>query len=415
MANKLVDATQLDADLTSVADAIREKGGTSEELTFPGGFVDAIGNISGGGGSIGDGNNLLANSDFSQNSTGVTSWRNTGSSQNAAIDFWTITYADLSVNQDGSVRLSRNGGANAYLMQLITQQSLQPLVGKSCKIIAVINGTTYTSIGALSDSGDSIQTNTPYGTIRVYKYSSGLYAITVDIRNSQAEYIDVSGMAFGLEDDLIYPPSLTTKTITENGTYVAKDDGACGYSEVVVNVPGGGLIEEYDFTGSNPKIGKIRGIIATSWNITFSSNGALFGQTSSYITFPRPIGFNGMTVEIEIGNMNLTSGSHRRFVMGNIDTGFIYRNGIKWSFYAGSSSGGGWTEDTTETSGSFFANSTLKIHIDNNGYWHIYKNGVLWWEPEKALSLNSSGTVFQIGSTSGQSINNCEIKSIKFY
>lgn len=47
--DKLVDSAQLDADLTSVADAIREKGGTSESLAFPAGFVSAIGAISGGG------------------------------------------------------------------------------------------------------------------------------------------------------------------------------------------------------------------------------------------------------------------------------------------------------------------------------------------------------------------------------
>lgn len=39
-----------DTDLTAVANAIRTKGGTSAQLTFPQGFVDAIGAISGGGG-----------------------------------------------------------------------------------------------------------------------------------------------------------------------------------------------------------------------------------------------------------------------------------------------------------------------------------------------------------------------------
>lgn len=38
-------------DLTSVANAIRTKGGTSAQLEFPSGFVTAIGNISGGGGA----------------------------------------------------------------------------------------------------------------------------------------------------------------------------------------------------------------------------------------------------------------------------------------------------------------------------------------------------------------------------
>lgn len=48
--DKLVDSTQLDADLTSVANAIRTKGGTSAQLAFPAEFVSAIENIETGGG-----------------------------------------------------------------------------------------------------------------------------------------------------------------------------------------------------------------------------------------------------------------------------------------------------------------------------------------------------------------------------
>lgn len=48
--DKLVDSAQLDTDLTAVADAIRTKGGTSESLAFPNGFVDAIDAIETGGG-----------------------------------------------------------------------------------------------------------------------------------------------------------------------------------------------------------------------------------------------------------------------------------------------------------------------------------------------------------------------------
>ena len=51
--DKLVDSTQLDTDLTSVANAIRTKGGTSASLAFPTGFVAAIDAIeTGGGGGI---------------------------------------------------------------------------------------------------------------------------------------------------------------------------------------------------------------------------------------------------------------------------------------------------------------------------------------------------------------------------
>lgn len=47
--NKLVNSTQLDTDITSIANAIRTKGGTSGSLTFPQGFVDAVEAIETGG------------------------------------------------------------------------------------------------------------------------------------------------------------------------------------------------------------------------------------------------------------------------------------------------------------------------------------------------------------------------------
>lgn len=50
--DKLVDSTQLNSDLTSVANAIRTKGGTSASLAFPSGFVSAIQNIPSGGGGL---------------------------------------------------------------------------------------------------------------------------------------------------------------------------------------------------------------------------------------------------------------------------------------------------------------------------------------------------------------------------
>lgn len=48
--DKLVDSTQLNTDLTSVANAIRTKGGTSAQLAFPSGFVSAVQAIPTGGG-----------------------------------------------------------------------------------------------------------------------------------------------------------------------------------------------------------------------------------------------------------------------------------------------------------------------------------------------------------------------------
>lgn len=51
--DKAVDSSQLNAGLKAVADAIREKGGTSGALMFPGGFADAIAAIQSGSGGSG--------------------------------------------------------------------------------------------------------------------------------------------------------------------------------------------------------------------------------------------------------------------------------------------------------------------------------------------------------------------------
>lgn len=48
--DKLVDSSQLDSDLTSVANAIRAKSGGSGQLAFPASFVSAIQAIPSGGG-----------------------------------------------------------------------------------------------------------------------------------------------------------------------------------------------------------------------------------------------------------------------------------------------------------------------------------------------------------------------------
>ena len=49
--DKVVDSAVLDAGLKQIADAIREKGGTSDNLAFPTAMADAIVAIESGGGS----------------------------------------------------------------------------------------------------------------------------------------------------------------------------------------------------------------------------------------------------------------------------------------------------------------------------------------------------------------------------
>lgn len=65
-----------DTELTSVANAIRTKGGTSADLSFPDGFVSAIGNIPTGGGSTLITKSISANGTYaasSENADGYSS------------------------------------------------------------------------------------------------------------------------------------------------------------------------------------------------------------------------------------------------------------------------------------------------------------------------------------------------------
>ena len=48
---KVVNSDQLDSDITAVADAIRERSGTSGKMAFPNGMADAVRSIPSGGGA----------------------------------------------------------------------------------------------------------------------------------------------------------------------------------------------------------------------------------------------------------------------------------------------------------------------------------------------------------------------------
>lgn len=201
---------------------------------------------------------------------------------------------------------------------------------------------------------------------------------------------------------------LVPKTITQNGTYNPASDNADGYSQVVVNVSGGSnYLEEWDFTQS--LVGKIRGFTPTVSGAVQDSNGVTFDSTSDYLMFGNYALWRGIIIELDIGAMSLTSDAHRRFIMFDPSQGLIYRNTGRWSFY----SNGSWT-DSTETDGAFFANSTIKIYIDDNKRWHIYKNNVLWWEPSIAAYMDNKYSLY-VGSSSGQSINNAVITGMRIY
>lgn len=178
---------------------------------------------------------------------------------------------------------------------------------------------------------------------------------------------------------------------------------------------GGTFSEEWDFTSDAPLVGKKLGLVLSAKNMTYSQDGAVFDSTSDLkfgkigtlraidLFHDYYVSYSSITIEVKVKSMALVSGDHRRFIMGSTNSGLIYRSTGVWAFYSGS-----W-QDFSETDGSFFDNSTVKVVIDSGNKWHIYKDNVLLWEPTKQYAISEG----QIGSSDSQSINNAVIEWLK--
>ena len=154
----------------------------------------------------------------------------------------------------------------------------------------------------------------------------------------------------------------------------------------------------YDFTKIAP--GTIHGV-------TYSEAGATFNNSSGYIGLGDLFTSN-FTIYVDIGNMQLPSAfSHQRFIMTTGDSGLIYRSNDLWGFYVGSD----WImSDISDP--KYFNNSTLRIYIDSNKKWHVYKNGT---EIFTSLNVTIDGTKLSIGSSSGDCIRSAVITGVRIY
>ena len=124
--DKLVDSVQLDADLTSVANAIRAKGGTSADLAFPAGFVSAVEAISGGGG----GSNPLTLLTEIHVSSNVRSVAVTPDSSWFDYDFIIIRY-DISLTGSDWIYASKtNTSGGSYTNGSVTEYKLVGVANK---------------------------------------------------------------------------------------------------------------------------------------------------------------------------------------------------------------------------------------------------------------------------------------------
>ena len=98
--------------------------------------------------------------------------------------------------------------------------------------------------------------------------------------------------------------------------------------------------------------------------------------------------------------------------MATSANGFIYRSTGVWSFYTGT-----WY-DTSITDPNFFDDCIVKLYVDSDNIWHIYKDNVQIFQSSVGLSVGgfsgTAGGTIGLGSTSS-SINNAIIKKVKIY
>ena len=224
----MADYKVTDTELTSIANAIRTKGGTQAQLEFPTGFVSSIQAIPTGSGVIqplsvtqngtynppsgvdgfapvivnvsggGTTDEILYNCDFTLNTTGLTFWdgKNTGTSANNRmniIDGWNIMQCTAEKVGNGLKIVPKK--ANAYLTCQIPPYWFN---GKSITIKATVNGVEYVSTGTFYASGASLSISTPFGEFYCYGYNASDNAFTISFINKIDQEFVVSNVSMKL-------------------------------------------------------------------------------------------------------------------------------------------------------------------------------------------------------------------------
>lgn len=194
--DKLVDSAQLDADLTSVADAIRAKTGGTADLAFPADFVSAVEAIPTGGGTAEaepsdvnfydyDGRCLYsyAKADFLQLDTLPSGPSHSGLTFYAWN--WSLTDAKAYVTKYGILEIGAtyktDDGSTRFYLDIFDNSVLTTVV--RCK--------PSVSGGVAIDWGDGISetvSSTSYTNVRHTFSAPGKYVIKVSVSNGTVSF-----------------------------------------------------------------------------------------------------------------------------------------------------------------------------------------------------------------------------------
>lgn len=286
----MADYLVTDTELTSVANAIRTKGGTSANLSFPTEFVSAINNIPTGGTPTLQTKTKTYTPTTSQQTETIT----------ADNGYDGLNEVDITVNAmpTGEVTAPASANGTNPTMSAVSIGQIRKLrVTGDVSITPSVTTAGYVSSGTAGNTEVSFLTNTMVKSAGTIKPSSSSNSISANTYlEGQINYLPVicenltaSNIKDGVtvkigcatDDDSVTSvtgtytgesggATLGTKSITTNGTYNAEDDNLDGYSSVTVNVEGADISPFTKFK---------------SGTVNYSSN-----QTST-ITITSSIGF----------------------------------------------------------------------------------------------------------------------------
>lgn len=177
--DKLVDSTQLDADLGSVADAIRAKSGGTGSLAFPAGFVTEIGNISGGG--SGYGYTLLGSVEFTCSTTGTSSTAITGAVVTANRASHTAKMLYIRIRDKAGKRNGYFFGSDTFWLQPVggsSQNNYRLMICMATSSAGKVEIKSQSQYGVFPQSPPTFSTGSV--TVKAYsRYNSG-YSGTIN-------------------------------------------------------------------------------------------------------------------------------------------------------------------------------------------------------------------------------------------
>lgn len=283
--DKAIDSTEFDSKLTTVADAIRTAGGTTEPMSFPSGMVEAISVLKSGSEAGG------VQSDWNQNDETQPDYVKNR-------PFYTGNPVETVLVEESTVSFADADGI--YIGQL--ESTFSPTVGETYKVSW--DGTVYecvcvnfygdTVIGNLSLMGDGSDTGEPF--IMMVHNGQGIEIFTADASASHTFSISISGQPQIVKIPSKYIDKDASGYIVIHKNSTMTEQEAQNYhneilgNEVVFIIWSGMCISEISFGGTTDHDLYLRTQNGEDYFITKNNNGLFAFSDRKFSTASFPIG-----------------------------------------------------------------------------------------------------------------------------